>query len=254
MTSTEGGQMNERDQTRSLGGRVRERLSYANVMSTIAVFGVLAGGGAYAAATIGAGDIKKNAVRSKHIRKGAVRSKQIRNKAVSTAKLADGAVSTAKLLGGAVSAAKLADGAVTDVKLADGAVSTAKLLGGAVSAAKLADGAVTGTKLADGAVSSSKLAAGIPHDIELVSNSSGNDSANKSAQVECPAGKRSIGGGAAAPTGGATGFVALTVSRPQRSDSGPPPNIDGWFAQAIEVNGGSVQNWGIDTYAICVRL
>jgi hypothetical protein len=196
--------MNERHRTRGLARRMCERLSYANVMSTIAVFGVLAGGTAFAAATIGANDIKKNAVRSKHVR----------NKAISTAKLADGAVSTAKLLSGAVSAAKLADGVV----------------GG------------------------SKLAAGIPRDIELVSNSSGNDSANKSAQVECPAGKLPIGGGAASPTGGATGFVALTLSRPQRSDSGPPPNIDGWFAQAIEVNGGSAQNWGIDVYVICARL
>jgi hypothetical protein len=47
------------------------RLSYANVMATLAMFAIL-GGGAYAAATIGADDIKKNAVRSKHIKKKAV--------------------------------------------------------------------------------------------------------------------------------------------------------------------------------------
>ena len=177
-----------------MSGMRRGKLTYANVMSTIAVLGVLAGGSAYAAAKIGAGDIKNNAVRSRHIR----------NKAVSTGKLANGAISTAKL--------------------------------------------------ANGAVGSSKLAAGIPHDIELVSGSSLTNSADKSAQVECPAGKLPIGGGAASPTSGATGFVALTLSRPQRSDSGPAPNIDGWFAQAIEVNGGSAQNWGIDVYAICARF
>lgn len=133
--------MKERHRTRSFARRLCERLSYANVISTIAVFGVLAAGSAYAAATIGAGDIKKNAVRSKHIR----------NKAVSTA--------------------------------------------------KLADGAVTGRKLADGAVGGSKLAAGIPHDIEIVSGSSLTNSADKSAQVACPAGKLAIGGGAASPSG-----------------------------------------------------
>ena len=81
-----------------MSGMLRGKFTYANVMSTIAVFGVLAGGSAYAAATIGADDIKNNAVRSRHIR----------NKAVSTAKLANGAVSTAKLAARAVGSAKLA--------------------------------------------------------------------------------------------------------------------------------------------------
>jgi hypothetical protein len=68
--------MRERDVPRGARRLVRglgERLSYANVMATIAVFGVLAGGGAYAASTIGPGDIKKNAVRSKHIKTGEVK-------------------------------------------------------------------------------------------------------------------------------------------------------------------------------------
>jgi hypothetical protein len=47
---------------------IRSRLSYANVMATIAVFGVLAGGGAYAASKIGPKQLKVNAVRSKHVK------------------------------------------------------------------------------------------------------------------------------------------------------------------------------------------
>ena len=47
--------------------RIAARVTYANVMATIAVFGVLAGGGAYAASKIGAGDIAKNAIRPKHL-------------------------------------------------------------------------------------------------------------------------------------------------------------------------------------------
>ena len=57
--------------------RIRSRLTYANVISTLALFLVL-GGGAWAAATIGPNDIKRNAVHSKHIK----------NKAVTRAKLA----------------------------------------------------------------------------------------------------------------------------------------------------------------------
>jgi hypothetical protein len=52
--------------------RIRRHLTYANVMATLAAFGVLAGGGAYAASKIGAEDIKRNAIRTKHIRGGAV--------------------------------------------------------------------------------------------------------------------------------------------------------------------------------------
>ncbi len=68
--------------------RLRHRLTYANVMSTIAVFGVLAGGGAYAASTIGPEDIKTNAVRSPHIKSGEVKTPDLANGAVTTGKLA----------------------------------------------------------------------------------------------------------------------------------------------------------------------
>jgi hypothetical protein len=140
--------------------RVRSRLTYANLMSTIAVFGVLAGGGAYAAATIGARDIKRNAVRAKHIKKNAVRAKHIKKNAISTAKLAIGAVTSGKLADEGVVTAKLADGAVTSGKLADAGVVTAKLADGEVTSGKLADGGVVTAKLADGAVTSGKLADG----------------------------------------------------------------------------------------------
>jgi formylglycine-generating enzyme required for sulfatase activity len=58
---------------------IRGRLTYANVMATIAVFGVLAGGGAWAASRIGASDILRNAVRSSAIKNNTVVSRDIRN-------------------------------------------------------------------------------------------------------------------------------------------------------------------------------
>lgn len=72
--------------------RLRSRLTYANVMSTIAAFAALTTGGAYAADKITAGDITKNAVRSKHIKRSAVTTPKIRDRAVTAAKLADGVV------------------------------------------------------------------------------------------------------------------------------------------------------------------
>jgi hypothetical protein len=69
---------------------LRSRLTYANVMSTIAVFAALTTGGAYAAGKITAGDISKNAVHSKHIKRNAVTTLKIRDRAITAAKLADG--------------------------------------------------------------------------------------------------------------------------------------------------------------------
>ncbi len=98
--------------------RVRRHLSYANVMSTIAVFAAL-GGGAYAAATIGAKDIKRNAVRAKHIKKNQISSRHLKRSAVTNAKIAAGAVATGKLRDGAVTGAKVDESTLGVVPNAD---------------------------------------------------------------------------------------------------------------------------------------
>jgi hypothetical protein len=55
-------------------GSIRGRLTYANVMATIAVF-IALGGSSYAAITL-----KKNSVRSKHIAPNAVNSKKVKDR------------------------------------------------------------------------------------------------------------------------------------------------------------------------------
>lgn len=61
--------------------RLRPHLSYANVIATLALLLSLSGG-AYAAAKVGAQDIKRNAVRSKHIAAGQVRAGEVRDGAL----------------------------------------------------------------------------------------------------------------------------------------------------------------------------
>lgn len=68
---------------------IRPRLTYANVVSSIALFGVLAAGGAYAASKIGSNDIKKNAVKSRHIDGKAVKTTDIARGAVTRGRLVD---------------------------------------------------------------------------------------------------------------------------------------------------------------------
>jgi hypothetical protein len=77
--------------------RIRAHLTYANVMATVAVFGVMAGGGAYAASKIDTPDIANKAVTAKKLDSGAVRTSKLRPGAVTGDKLADGAVGTRNL-------------------------------------------------------------------------------------------------------------------------------------------------------------
>jgi hypothetical protein len=113
--------------------QLRQRLTYANVMSSIAVFLILGGATAFAAVQLG-----KNSVGSKQLKKNAVTAAKIKKSAVTTA--------------------KIKDGAVTGGKLANGSVSTDKIAGGAVTTERIAEGAITGGKIANGAVTGDKLA------------------------------------------------------------------------------------------------
>lgn len=76
--------------------QLRTRLTYANVMSSLAVFLVLGGATAFAATKIGANQLKANSVKTGKIVKEAVTSGKIKNNAVTTSKIADGAVTGAK--------------------------------------------------------------------------------------------------------------------------------------------------------------
>jgi hypothetical protein len=71
--------------------RIRDRLTYANVMATIAVFGVLAGGGAYAASKIGTNDIARHAVTRPKLAKGSVNTAKVRNHSLRANDLVAGA-------------------------------------------------------------------------------------------------------------------------------------------------------------------
>ncbi|HVX32655.1 MAG TPA: hypothetical protein VHA80_05880 [Solirubrobacterales bacterium] len=139
---------------------VLKRLTYANVMSSLAVFLVLGGATAIAAGKIGSNQIKANAIVTGKIKKEAVTEAKIKAAAVGTSRLANDAVTTGKLADASVGTNQLANGAVTGTKLAGNAVGSADIADGAVNGAKLADGAVNAAKIGPGAVDGSKIANG----------------------------------------------------------------------------------------------
>lgn len=88
--------------------QIRKRLTYANVMSSIAVFLILGGATAVAAKKIGSKQLKANSVTTGKIKRGAVTTAKLKNGLITTSKLADGAVTNPKLLDGAVTSNKVA--------------------------------------------------------------------------------------------------------------------------------------------------
>ncbi len=116
--------------------KLRPRITYANVIASLALFLAL-GGVAFAATSL-----PRNSVGTNQLRQGAV--------------------TTAKLGAEAVRAGKIAQGAVVSDRLAEGAVGPTNLAGEAVVNASIARGAITADKLADGSVTAAKLAADVP--------------------------------------------------------------------------------------------
>lgn len=112
--------------------RLRARLTYANVTSTVALFLVLGGATTYAAQqlaerSVGERQLRPGAVTAPKLRKNAVTAPKIMALAVKSGKLANGAVKMNKLAGAAVGADKLAGGAVTTDKIASDAVTGSKI-------------------------------------------------------------------------------------------------------------------------------
>jgi hypothetical protein len=65
------------------------RITYSNVAATLALLIAVSGGVVYAANRIGPGQIKRNAVRSKHIKNGQVRGKDVLESSLGSVPAAD---------------------------------------------------------------------------------------------------------------------------------------------------------------------
>jgi hypothetical protein len=155
--------------------QVRKRLTYANVMSSIAVFLVIGGGAAFAAAknSIGTRELKPNSVNRAILARNSVYPGKINPEAVKAGRIAKNAIARDRLRNGIVSTDKLADLGVTGDKLANLAVTNPKIFNFAVTKQKIANNAVSEEKIADDAVTNPKIAADTVSQQKLQANSVG---------------------------------------------------------------------------------
>ncbi len=113
--------------------KIKQRLTYANVTSTLALFIALTGATAFAATkipdnSVGEFQLRSGAITAKKIRKNAVTAPKIKAEAVKQGKLANGSVTAAKLTQGSVASSSLQEGAIVNSKLAPEAVTGDKAL------------------------------------------------------------------------------------------------------------------------------
>jgi hypothetical protein len=214
--------------------QLSRHLTFANVVSCIALFLALSGA-AVAAKT------------------AMVRTQNLANGAVTTPKLRNGAVTTPKLRNGAVIANKLRNGAVTGAKIGEAAIGASKLANGAVRSKQLGGGVVTEAKLKAGAVSSSKLApsflAQLVRNVSYHSAETGtNTEQTKSETAFCPSGKEAIGGGVR--LSGELADVAVTGSSPYSEGTART----GWSGFAHETGAGEYDDWSLEAFVVCAEL
>jgi hypothetical protein len=149
------------------------RLTYANVVATMALF-IALGGGAYAAVKLPA---------------NSVASKQIKNKAIKAADLGTAAVTSPKLAAKAVRTGALADGAVSLSKLAPNGVDASKVIDNSLGGTDVNESTFDTVPAAGRADSLSRL------DYETATATIPPSAASAAATAVCPAGMSAVGGG-----------------------------------------------------------
>jgi hypothetical protein len=220
--------------------RIRARITYANVTATLALF-IALGGSAYAVVRL-----PHNSVGPKQLKRGAVNGAKVKDQSLTGKDINLG------LLGTVPSAtnAKRAESA----KRADAAVPSGTAGGdlkGTYPKPTLAANAVSASNLAAKSVTAASLADGIPSGLKYVVASAGPDSTNKTVEAHCPAGTVPIGGGAktAEPT---AGTVALVGNHPEVKSEGS--TFDGWLGRAVEIGGGTNDDWRLEVTVLCGKF
>jgi hypothetical protein len=125
----------------------RRRLTYANVVASLALFIAIGTGGAYAANTIGSSDVIDESLLSQDIKNGEVKATEIGLNQVVGSRIADGTIKTDDIATGGVTSTDIATGSITAAAIGTGAVTSTKLGNNSVGPAKVADNTLTGADI-----------------------------------------------------------------------------------------------------------
>ena len=198
---------------------IRGRLTYANVMASIAVFIALGGTGVAAVSlsknSVGTKQIKRNAVKEPDIARNAVGASEIRTNAIRGIDVADGGLGSFDILDNNLTADDLGEGSVGSSELGNNAVNSAEIANNAVGSSELAGNSVLSEEIADGTITEADLVAGLLDiaisvqrtDVALADNTT------QAVEASCLAGTKGLAGGSSVDQTGSDD-IHLLVSRP----------------------------------------
>ena len=225
----------------------KPRLSYANVMSTIAVVFALGTGGAYAASTIGSAEVIDESLRGADVQNGTLTGADVLNGSLSYADLAD------NTLGGA----KVADGGLTGADLKNDSIMGADVQEASLGNVPSASNAAFATSAGHATSAGSAPIQGY----QVIYRQAPIDNQvdkEQTVDVPCPAGKRPIAGGGMGYSGALNpdgNEVAIVESRPIGATYGPDDNRpDGWRVKAEATDRLSYNSAiYVTAYAVCAK-
>jgi hypothetical protein len=217
--------------------RVTARITYANVISSLALF-IALGGGAYALS----------------IPKASVGSKQLKSKAVTNSKIANGAVTSAKVKDDSLTGSDIKESTLGKVPSASAAdAATAAIT--ATTAATATNALALGGKPAAGFISKVVVRS---KSLDPLTNGStvggAGDGGTNDGTVHCAAGERAIGGGARNAASGED--QAIISSRPTDATSAGVPAdgtaATGWRTVVSDQGDSATDNpTDITVFVIC---
>jgi len=235
---------------------IRSKLSFANVVSMMALFIALSGI-AWAASlprdSVGAAQIKKDAVGASEIKKDAVSRSEVKRGAVSTDELKDGGVGAIDVTDGSLAGAEIADGTLALADLGPNSVDGSKVVEGSIGGGDVADGSLGGGDVAAGTFLGGKVTVQFTQAAADLA-----DGAEASYDVHCPEGQTALGGG---QRGDATDSEDTQVgsSRPiiSTTNSGAPIDdgtFTGWRTSVLNPTGGTTTGLRPEVWVICAAL
>ena len=137
---------------------VTDRLTYANVASTVALVAALGTGTAYAANTVRSEDIVNGQVKTVDLHQAAVNGAKIKDGQVGTADVADGSIGQADIATDGVGASEVTDNSIDSGEIVDGGLFAADLATGSVGSSEVADSSLGSADIANNSLTTADIA------------------------------------------------------------------------------------------------
>jgi hypothetical protein len=136
---------------------LRARMTYANVVSSLALFLVVSGGTALAAATITGDDIVDESITGVDIQNSSLESGDVANGSLTGLDVSDGSIASADVVNSSLTGTDVMDGSILTSDIGNTTIIGADVANSTLSGGKIADGTITGADVAVNSLSGARI-------------------------------------------------------------------------------------------------